>query len=112
MRVANSRSEHLATVFVAGVALILLVHYLRDNYRHAPAVSYVLGVAPNLIASFSLPAVFICTKKRARWLIGPTSDGAWFLGSTLLALAVVIAWEFRQIHLANFFFDLGDIGAS
>ena len=112
MRVANNRSEYLAIVLVGGVALILLVHFLRDNFNHAPAVSYLLGVAPNFIASFTFPVAFISAKKRAGWLIGPVSDGAWFLGSTLLTLAVVVAWEFRQVHLTNFVFDPGDIGAS
>ena len=112
MRTVNNRSEYLAAVFVVGVALILLVHFLRDNFHHSPAVGYVLGVAPNLIASFSLPVVFICTKQRIGWLVGPNSNGSWFFGSTMLALALVLAWEFRQIHLEQFVFDPDDIGAS
>ncbi len=112
MKWAKKKSDHLSVLVILGAGLILLVHYFRDEYQFGSALTFLLGVAPNFIAAYCLPPVFLVNKKVVDRYVKNISVFSWFLMSALLCLAIILAWEFRQLYRKDFVFDWFDIAAS
>jgi hypothetical protein len=112
MKWAKKKSDQLAVLMIVGAALILLVHYFRDGCQFGSTLTFLLGVAPNFIAAFCLPPVFLVNKNVLDRYIHDVSKFSWFVTSTLLCLVILLAWEIRQIYRADFVFDWYDIIAN
>ena len=112
MKIANKKQDYLSLFLVFGTALILVVHYFRDNTQSSGVISTILGSAPNFIATFCLPTVFIVKKEKMGKVLHRIGDVTWFILCTILSLLIVLAWEFRQLGTNEYVFDINDIIAS
>lgn len=98
---------------MGGLAALSATHWMRDNIPDpAPTLAFVLGVAPNLAAAFSMPLIlasivplswdtagFAKTRRPYRWILAFTAFG-------------LCAWEFIQARSNRFVFDTNDLVAT
>lgn len=111
MKIVNRKQDYLGFILILGIGLIIFTHYLRDT-QVSSNLSFFLGVAPNFIAAFCCPVVFLVYIKHVQKLFCKLSDFQWFFSSILITLIGLFFWELRQLHLDKFTFDTYDIIAS
>lgn len=104
--------RRMLLVYLAGIALVIVVQFLRTRWPADGALGIFYGSAPNLFAGASVPALFMIARHRvaARW--PGLRGGRWFAIASLLGSGVVIAWECAQTLRVNMVFDPWDLIAT
>lgn len=95
------------------LALLSLVHWMRGlSNEWIPTVSYLLGVAPNILAAIAIPSVFMSIVADQKKDASPTSLRQWYVASLAMSFAGLIGWEFIQTTSDKLIFDVNDLGAT
>lgn len=104
--------RRMLLVYLAGIALVIVVQFLRTHWPADGALGIFYGSAPNLFAGACVPALFMIARRKvaARW--PGLGDGRWFAIATLLGSGTVLAWECAQTLRANMVFDPWDLIAT
>ena len=110
-RLGAWRGLRLHVWFVASVCLIVLIHLARQL---APSqMPPFIGSAPSFLAALGLPALLLSQRQRARFArLTAAEPKVWGVGSLLASQALLLAWEFAQLHIRGMRFDLQDIIAT
>jgi hypothetical protein len=103
----------LSATGMIGLAALSATHWLRENTTApGPALSFVLGVMPNLAAAFAMPLIlasFSPLSSRAPITRSSRLRYSWILLFTTLGLC---GWEVMQTQSNRFVFDFYDVLAT
>ena len=98
---------------IGALALLSVVHWMRGlSNEWIPTVSYLLGVAPNILAAIAIPFVFMSIVADHKKDASPTSLRRWTFASLGMSLVGLIGWEFIQRTSDKLIFDVNDLGAT
>jgi hypothetical protein len=105
--------QRLSITGMVGLAALSATHWMRDNILDpSPALSFALGVLPNLAAAFAMPLILASLVQ----LSSHPPDTAkihrtywWILSFTAAGLC---SWEFIQARSSRFVFDTDDLVAT
>jgi glycopeptide antibiotics resistance protein len=110
MKIVKVKLGYLSLFPLFGIGLIFLVRYFRENTQPPYIIAYALSSAPNLIAAFfQTPA---CLSFFWSIFSKSSNDYLWFFISAFVNLLIVLGWEFCQLRLNYWVFDINDIIAS
>lgn len=106
-------STRYGLVGIGALALLSLVHWLRDAKRFPnPTSDYLLGVLPNFVAAIAIAFVILSIwadqNRNAKF---EAARGPYLICASVSAFGL-LAWELFQKTSNRFVFDTHDIGAT
>jgi glycopeptide antibiotics resistance protein len=114
-----SGGRMLLPIFITGMLLIIRVKSIRRHPGDLNSISHFLGYAPNLIAAFSLPFLFlyffiyyINSKKIKLPKPAVANSNKHLVYAGAIAMAGLLVWEFIQMYRPNRTFDIEDVTAT
>ncbi len=98
---------------IGALAALSLVHWGRKMQFDSPeAVSYLMGVMPNVVAAIAIPFVFLGIWADQQHTASYSALRRRFVIVSLIAGLGLTAWELLQQSSNSLVFDLHDIGAT
>lgn len=98
---------------LAGLALLSIVHWVRDERLDLGSLGNALvGVLPNFAAAIAIVFVLLSIRADQRPNDNVSQLRRWFWISASVATVGLVGWEFIQQTSARFVFDAGDIAAT
>jgi glycopeptide antibiotics resistance protein len=109
----------LLPLFIAGMLLIIRIKSIRRHPGELNGISHFLGYAPNLIAAFCLPFLFLYffiyygnSKKIKTAKPAVVNSNRHLVYAGAIAMAGLLSWEFIQMYRPNRTFDVEDVTAT
>jgi len=107
------RSTRYGLVGIGALALLSLVHRLREVHAEVPPIaSFLIGVMPNVAAAIAMPFVFIGIWAEQHPDAATATLWRWFLAAEIVSFAGLIAWELLQLGPTGLVFDVNDLAAT
>lgn len=106
-------STRYGLVGLGGLTLLTVGHWVREvSSNGAPALIYILGVLPNIVAAIAIPFVFMGIFADERKDASLRSIRNWFFASVFVSCAGMFGWEFIQRTGHQLVFDTDDLIAT
>ncbi len=114
-----SGNRILLLLFIAGMLLIIWIKSIRRQHSDLTNQYHFLGYAPNLIAAFYLPCLFLYfftyysnKKKSTQAEPVAVNNNKNLIYAGGITMAGLLAWEFIQMYRPNRTFDVEDVTAT
>lgn len=105
-------STRCSLVGIAALAVLSLIHFAR-RFEHNPgAVSYLLGVLPNVTAAIAIPFIALSIWMDQRPAATYPAARQVFIWLVLATAVALIGWEVMQQTSRTLIYDLHDIGGT
>ena len=107
------QSTRYGLVGIAALALLSCVHWIRGlSGELVPAVAYLVGVLPNVVAAIAIPFVFMGIIADQKKDAPPTTIQRWFYASVITSCFGLLGWELIQRTSDRLIFDFNDLLAT